>query len=93
MLVDVGKVAGVKRVLIVHVTSQSGTFWPDLDCFCRNEQPSLLAAAHRRHDELLSPAAALGNFRTIAKLEILGKTQAHFGQSFGIAVDRHRARR
>ena len=93
MLVDVGKVAGVKRVLIVHVTSQSGTFWPDLDCFCRNEQPSLLAAAHRRHDRLLSPAVALGNFRTISELEVLGKAQPHLGQSFGIAADRHRTRR
>src|SRR5690242_7021586 len=31
MLVDVGKIAGVKHVLIVHVTLRSDTSWPDLD--------------------------------------------------------------
>jgi hypothetical protein len=31
VLVDVGKVAGVKRVLVVHVTPRSDTSWPDLD--------------------------------------------------------------
>ena len=38
-----------------------------------------LLAARRWHDELVASAAALGNLRAIAKLEILRQAQSHFG--------------
>ena len=52
-----------------------------------------LYAARRWHDELVASAAALNDFRAIAKLQILRQANAHFGQAFAGATDRDRASR
>src|SRR5260370_41205292 len=52
-----------------------------------------LYAARRWHDELVASAAALNDFRAIAKLQILRQAKPHFGQAFAGATDRDRASR
>jgi hypothetical protein len=53
----------------------------------------VLPATRRWHDELATSAAALSYFRAIAKLQILGQAQPHFGQASAGATDSDRASR
>src|SRR5580698_4396125 len=60
VLVHVGKISGVKGVLVVHEFR-----------WCMILSDHALAPAHWRHDDLVAPARALGHFRTIVEFQIL----------------------
>ena len=76
VLVHVGEIPGVKGVLVVHEFS-----------WCMILSDHALAPAHRRHDDLIAPTSALGDFRTIMEFQILRQTDPDFGQPFPVAVD------
>src|SRR5687768_12775839 len=54
----------------------------------RRRKPS---NAHRGHDEFRAFAAAALQFRTVAKLQILGQTNPHFVDASAVAGDRNSA--
>src|SRR5215831_12997609 len=48
--------------------------------------------SHRRHDQLVPPAAAARDLGTVAKLQVLRQADPDFRQSFLVAFDGHAAR-